>query len=129
MGAFPHYIGSSWSSGPYTCWSPGSLLEYPFHQTPLSVFCELRQLRQHCSGGLLHINAARKVVAVHLMWWWQLFLRYFEFSSFSRVQGAYFNCLSIHLVCVCCVRGGTVSEEEFLLGPSFLCLPLMKLVM
>ena len=27
--------------------------------------------------GLLHINAARKVAAVHLMWWWQLFLRYF----------------------------------------------------
>ena len=27
--------------------------------------------------GLLHINAARKVVAVHLMLWWQLSLRYF----------------------------------------------------
>ena len=25
--------------------------------------------------GLLHINAARKVAAVHLMWWWQLFLK------------------------------------------------------
>ena len=27
--------------------------------------------------GLLHINAARKVTAVHLMQGWQLFLRYF----------------------------------------------------
>ena len=27
--------------------------------------------------GLLHINAARKVAAVHLMRWWQLSLRYF----------------------------------------------------
>ena len=27
--------------------------------------------------GLLHINAARKVAAVHLMQWWQLSLRYF----------------------------------------------------
>ena len=35
--------------------------------------------------GLLHINVARKVVIVHLMWWWQFFLRYFEFSSLSRV--------------------------------------------
>ena len=31
--------------------------------------------------GLLHINAARKVVVVHSMWWWQLFLRYFVFPS------------------------------------------------
>ena len=28
--------------------------------------------------GLLHINAARKVAAVHLMWWWQPSLRYFQ---------------------------------------------------
>ena len=56
--------------------------------------------------GLLHINAARKAARVYLMWWWQLFLRYFEFSFLSRVQGAYFKCLSIHLVWVCRVRGG-----------------------
>ena len=30
--------------------------------------------------GLLHINAARKVTAVHLMWWWQPSLRYFQVS-------------------------------------------------
>ena len=35
--------------------------------------------------GLLHINTARKVAVVHLMWWWQLLLRYFGFSSFSCV--------------------------------------------
>ena len=28
--------------------------------------------------GLLHINVDRKVVAVHLMWWWQHSLRYFQ---------------------------------------------------
>ena len=27
--------------------------------------------------GLLHINAVRKIAAVHLMWWWQLFLKIF----------------------------------------------------
>ena len=68
--------------------------------------------------GLLHINAARKVAAVYLMWWWQFFLRYFEFSSLSYVQGAYFNCLSIHLVCVCCVRGGVPPRTFFPLSPT-----------
>ena len=67
--------------------------------------------------GLLHINAARKLVVVHLMWWWQLFLRYFEFSSLPRVQGAYFNCLSLHLICICRVRGGVPPRTFF---PLFL---------
>ena len=35
--------------------------------------------------GILHINAARKVVAVHLMWWWSLLLDIFRFLSFSCV--------------------------------------------
>ena len=61
---------------------------------------------------------ARKVVVVHLKWWWQLFLRYFEFSSLSRVQGAHFNCLSIHLVWVCHVRGGVLPQTFFPLSPT-----------
>ena len=35
--------------------------------------------------GLLFINAARRVVLVHLMWWWQPLLGYFEPSFFLRV--------------------------------------------
>ena len=35
--------------------------------------------------GLLSINAARRVVVVHLMWWWQPLLGYFESSFFLRV--------------------------------------------
>ena len=68
--------------------------------------------------GLLHINAARKVAVVHLMWWWQLFLRYFEFSSLSCVQGAYFNCLSIHLVYVYRVRGRVPPRTFFHLSST-----------
>ena len=68
--------------------------------------------------GLLHINAARKVAAVHLMWWWQFFFRYFEFSSLSRVQGVYFNYLSINLVCVCRVRVGVPPRTFFPLSPT-----------
>ena len=68
--------------------------------------------------GLLHINVARKVAAVHLIWWWQLFLTYFEFSSLSRVQVAYFNRLNIHLVRVCHVRGEVPPRTFFLLSPN-----------
>ena len=67
--------------------------------------------------GLLHIIAAREVAAVHLMWWWQFFLRYFEFSSLLRVQGVHFNCLSIHLVCVCHVQEGVPPQTVFPLSP------------
>ena len=67
--------------------------------------------------GLLHINAARKVAAVHLMWWWQLFFKYFEFSSLSLVQEMHFNYLSIHLVCICRVRGGVPPRTFFPLSP------------
>ena len=35
--------------------------------------------------GLLLINVARRVVVMHLMWWWQPLLRYFEFPSFLRI--------------------------------------------
>ena len=35
--------------------------------------------------GLLFINAARRVVVMHLMWWWQPLLRYFGFPSFLRI--------------------------------------------
>ena len=68
--------------------------------------------------GLLHINAAKKVAAMHLMWWWQLFHRYFEFSSLSHVQGAHFNRLNIHLVWVCRVRGEVPPRTFFPLSPN-----------
>ena len=32
--------------------------------------------------GLFLINAAKRVVVTHLMWWWQLSMRYFGFYSF-----------------------------------------------
>ena len=87
-------------------------LDTPF--SPLWVAAAMTALFR----GLLYINAARKVTAMHLMWWWQLFLRYFEFPSLSRVQGAHFNCLSIHLVCVCRVQGGVPPRTFFLLSPT-----------
>ena len=35
--------------------------------------------------GLHLINVARRVVVMHLMWWWQPFMRYFRFPSSLRV--------------------------------------------
>ena len=61
--------------------------------------------------GLFLINAAKRVVVTHLMWWWQLSMRYFGFYSF-------FICLedelqwlgrAFHLDFI-------MSEEELLLG-------------
>ena len=49
-GTYTHYIGPFLSSGPYTCRSSKPLPEHLSHQIPLSVLCELRQPRQHCSG-------------------------------------------------------------------------------
>ena len=117
MRAFPHYIGFSWSSGPYTCWSPGTSLEHSSHQTSLSALCELRQPRQYCSGVFSILMRSEKQL-VHLMWWWQFFLRYFEFSSLLCVQGVYFNCLNIHLVWVSRVRGEVPPWTFFSLSPA-----------
>ena len=64
--------------------------------------------------GFLHINAARKAAVMHLMWWWQSFLRYFEFSSFSRVQKVCFNSLNIHLLRTFSVRGEVPPRTYFL---------------
>ena len=63
---------------------------------------------------LLHINVAKKATVVYLMWWWQLFLRYFEFSSFSRVQGVFFNSLNIHLLRIFSVHGEVTPRTFFL---------------
>ena len=49
----------------------------PVPSDPLSGFLWVVLAKVTLIRGLLHINAARKVVAVHLMLWWQLSLRYF----------------------------------------------------
>ena len=49
----------------------------PVPSDPLSGFLWVVVAKITLIRGLLHINAVRKVVAVHLMLWWQLSLRYF----------------------------------------------------
>ena len=82
-----------------------------FFSSPWMVVVETALFR-----GLLHINAARKVVAVHLMRWWQpLLLIVFASSSSLHVPKihhyrwifleGHLNCLSIWLTDILCIRG------------------------
>ena len=61
--------------------------------------------------GLLFINAARRVVVMHLMWWWQPLLRYFGFPSFLRIQGMDYNGWDAPLIWILqCLRRNSSSN-------------------
>ena len=67
-----HYIEFSKPSSSYSCSSSNPALKYVSYQASSLDLCERQWLRT-LFRGLLHINAARKVAAVQLMRWWQLF--------------------------------------------------------
>ena len=71
MEGLSHFIEFSKSSPSYSCSSPNPALKYMSYQASSLALCERQWLRT-LFRGLLHINAARKVAAVHLMRWWQL---------------------------------------------------------
>ena len=71
-----HYIEFSKSSPSYNCSSSNPALKYVSYQVSSLAFCEWQWLKP-LFRGFLHINAARKVAAVHLMWWWQFFPKIF----------------------------------------------------
>ena len=71
-----HYIEFSKSFPSYTCSPSNPVLKYVSYQVFSLTFYEWQQLRI-LFKGLLHINAARKVAAVHLMRWQQLFPKIF----------------------------------------------------
>ena len=71
-----HYIEFSKSSSSYNCSSSNPALKYVSYQASSLALCKRQWLRP-LFKGLLHINAARKVAAMHLMWWWQLFPKIF----------------------------------------------------
>ena len=80
-----HYIEFSKSSPSYSCSSSNPALKYVSYQASSLALCE-RQWLRILFRGLLHINAARKVAAVHLVRWWQLFPKIF---------------LYLYLLCTC----------------------------
>ena len=78
-----HYIEFSRLSSSYSCLSSNPTLKYVSYQASSLALCERQWLRP-LFRGLLHINAARKVVAVHLMRWWQLFPTIFLYHYLLR---------------------------------------------
>ena len=64
------------SSPSYSCSSSNPALKYVSYQASSLALYERQWLRP-LFRGLLHINAARKVAAMHLMRWWQLFPKIF----------------------------------------------------
>ena len=83
MEGLSHYIEFSKLSPSYSCSSSNPALKYVSYQASSLTLCERYWLRL-LFRGLLHINAARKVTAVHLMRWWQLFPKIFMYLYLLR---------------------------------------------
>ena len=79
MEGLSHYIEFSKPSPSYSCSSSNPALKYMSYQASSLSLCERQWLRT-LFKGLLHINAARKVAAVHSMRWWQFFPKIFLYS-------------------------------------------------
>ena len=76
MEGLSHYIEFFKPSPSYSCSSSKPALKYVSYQASSLALCERQWLRT-LFRGLVHINTARKVAAVHLMRWWQLFPKIF----------------------------------------------------
>ena len=76
MKGLSHYIEFSKSSLSYSCSLSNPALKYVSYQASSLALCKWWWLRP-LFRSFLHINAVRKVAAVHLMRWWQLFLKIF----------------------------------------------------
>ena len=85
MEGLSHYIEFSKPFPSYTCSSSNPTLKYVSYQASSLTLCERQWLRT-LFRGLLHINATRKVIAMHLMWWWQLFPKIFLYPYHLRTR-------------------------------------------
>ena len=83
MEGLSHYIEFSKSSPSYSCSSSNPALKYVSYQASSLALYEWQWLRI-LFKGLLHINEARKVAAVHLMRWQQLFPKIFLYPYLLR---------------------------------------------
>ena len=83
MEGLSHYIEFSKPSPSSSCLSFNPALKYVSYQASSLALYEWQWLRT-LFRGLLYINAARKVAAVHLMWWWQLFPKIFMYPYLLR---------------------------------------------
>ena len=78
MEGLSHYIEFSKPFPSYNCSSSNPALKYVSYQASSLTLCERQWLRT-LFRGFLHVNAVRKVTAVHLMQWWQFFPKIFMY--------------------------------------------------
>ena len=78
-----HYIEYSKPSPSYSCSSSNLALKYVSYQVSSLTLCERQWLRT-LFRDLFHINAARKVAAMHLMRWWHFFSKIFLYPYLLR---------------------------------------------
>ena len=83
MEGLSHYIESSKPFSSYTYSSSNSALKYVSYRASSMALYEQQWLKT-LFRGLLHINAAKKAAAVHLIRWWQLFPKIFLYSYHLR---------------------------------------------
>ena len=84
MEGLSHYIEFSKLSPLHNCSSSNPVLKYVSYQAYSLALYEWQSLRI-LFRGLLHINAVRKVAAMHLMRWWQLFPKIFLYPYLLRM--------------------------------------------
>ena len=69
----------------YSCSLSNPALKYVYYQASSLALYERQWLRT-LFRGLLHINVARKVATMHLIWWWQFFLKIFLYPYRLRTR-------------------------------------------
>ena len=121
MEGLSNYIEFSKSSPSYSCLSSNLALKYVSYQASSLTLCERQWLRT-LFRGLLHINAVRKVTAVHLMQWWQFFPKIFLYPYLLRtcLKSIFIVGVSWKITQVTQIPAQLIfvrSEEGVLLGP------------
>ena len=116
-----HYIESSKPFPSYTCLSSNPALKYVSYRASSLALCE-RQWLKTLFRGLLHINAARKATAVHLMRWWQFFPKIFlyPYHLHTRLKFIFIVGISWKITQVTRMPAWLIfirSEEDDPLGP------------
>ena len=123
MEGHSYYIEFFKPSTSSSCPSSNLALKYMSYQVSSLALCERQWLRT-LFRGLLHINAIRKVTAVHLMRWWQLFPKIFlyPYLLYTCLKSILIVGVSQKITQVTRVPARLIfawSEEDNLLGPRF----------
>ena len=121
MEGLSHYIEFSKPFPSYTCSSSNHALKYMSYRASSLALCERYWLKT-LFRGLLHINAARKTVAVYLMRWWQLFPKIFlyPYHLHTRLKSIFIVGISWKIIQVNRMPAWLIfvkSEEDDPLGP------------